>query len=304
MYVVSTAFRNALNRDNEQRCLLQFSNRAFTNEDISINAGLRLIEPFNPATDLTIGLCPSAEIRFDLLNMNYQLENFTFGEFTAYLGVEITSGTPTEMTRTFGGKTFAFIPLGVFNASRPDVVRKKIITVTANDRMTLFDVDMPDAETLNITYPISAANLLRAMCSYVGVSCASYSFINSEATLEDEPDAFATATMREVLGWIAELACSIARFNRNGVLELAWWQSQAVTLAESNYIDFSPCWYTAPTITGLHVRNADSTEEVVLGSDGANSYMIQNNPFLRQDDITDERREEEEEAEEGEGGET
>lgn len=300
MYAVSAAFRNALDNDNEQRCLLQFADRAFTNEDISVNTGLNLIEPFNPATDLTIGLCPSAEIRFDLLNTEYQLEDFTFGEFTAYLGVEITSGTPTEMTRTFQEngqtKTYAFVPLGVFIAPRPDVVRKKIITVTANDRMTLFDVDMPDAETLNVTYPLSAGNLLRAMCTYVGVSCSSYSFINSEATLENEPDAFATATMREVLGWIAELACSNARFNRNGVLELAWWQSAALTLTERDYVEFSPCWYQAPAVSGLHVRNADSTEEVVLGSSGDNSYMIQNNPFLRQDDISDE----EDEPEEGE----
>lgn len=285
MYAVSAAFRNAMNDVNcDQRVLFQFANTSFSNEDINMNSGMELTESFNSSTDLEIGLCPSAEITFDLWNENHALDDFTFGKFTAYLGVEIKTGTPTEMTRTYGGKTYAFIPLGVFDAPRPDVVRKRLITVTANDQMLLFDVDMPSASDLGITYPITAGNLLRAMCTHFGVQAASYTFLNSDMVLSAEPESFGESTAREVLGWIAQIACSNARFNRLGKLEFVWFNNVSATYSETAYTDFSPSWYTVPQITGLHIRNADSTAEKVVGVKGQNAYMIQNNPFLRQDD--------------------
>ena len=67
MYEVSTACRNAMNDVNcDQRVLFQFANTSFSNEDINMNSGMELTESFNSSTDLEIGLCPSAEITFDL----------------------------------------------------------------------------------------------------------------------------------------------------------------------------------------------------------------------------------------------
>ena len=297
MYTVSQTLQTALNNGTPQRVLLEFMNASgtvtdvFSNEDIVVSTGVELDEMFNSETDLTIGLCPSAEIRFDMLNDNGQLEDFGFGKCKVWLGARIDSGTPsnTAKTKTFtGGKCnglFEFTPLGVFLVERPSVVKKKIITITANDQMQLFDEDWPGSAALILTYPTTLSNLFTKLCAYVGVAYASASFLNSDITVSAEPEAFENATMREVLGWIAEAACSVARFNRDGQLEMAWFSTVNSVYDEHNYTEFSPAWYETKAVDKLNIRNADSETEYTYGS-GSNAYMIQDNPFLRQQETT------------------
>lgn len=294
MYTVSQTLQTAINNGTPQRVLLEFTdaNAVFSNEDVLVSSGVELDELFNSETDLTIGLCPSAEIRFDMLNDAGQLDDFTFGKFKAWLGARIDSGTPSASakTKTFtGGEQpglYEFTPLGLFIAERPAVVRKKILSITANDQMQLFDVDMPDATALNVTYPITMGNLFAAMCAYAGVQqYDTTKALNMGLVINEEPEKFTSATMRDVLGWIAEAACCIARFDRDGVLEMAWFSNltNTATYDEHTCSDFSPYWYAAKGIDGLHIRNADSTEEYTYGT-GTNAYLIQDNPFLRQAD--------------------
>ena len=287
MQAVSSALRSAIDNGNPQRFLIVFaSGDEFSNEDIVVSAGVHYRAYFNSETDLTIGLCPSAEISFTMLNDLNQLANFEFGEFTAYMGAAITEGTPTEeVQRTYTERgrqvLYAFTPLGVFNARRPDVIKKLMIEITANDRMTLLDKDMPSTEQLQITFPVTALNLLEALCTYIGVPLGSDGFENSDVALTEWPESFDSSTVREVVGRIAELACCNALFDRNGELRMTWFRSTSKHYDEHDYTDFTPTWYTTAQIDRLHIRNRDSTAELVLGQ-GSNAYMIQDNPFLRQ----------------------
>jgi len=294
---LSTTLRNAINAGKPQRVLLEFfkkpdgssysSVKQFGNEDIVISNGLRLDFDFNSETDLTIGLCPSAEIQFTMLNDAGQLNDFQFGTFRAYLGARIDSGTPASgaKTKTYTengvSRLYEFSQLGVFIAQRPDVIKKLMIDVSANDLMTLFDVDMPSATAMNLTYPTTLDTLLTKMCTYVGVSRKSQTILNSSLAISKAPDEFDDATMRDVLKWIGEAACSIVRCNRSGQLELAWFNTVAKTYSEQNYSDFTPSWYETKPIDSLHVRNEDSTSESVTGT-GSNAYLIVGNPFLKQ----------------------
>lgn len=294
MYAVSTALRNALDAGKPQRILLAFgSTTTFSNEDIAITEGVTYTEMFTSQDDICIGSCPSSEISFTLFNDVGQLDNFQFGKFTAYLGARIDSGTPTEMTKTFteGGvsKTYAFTPLGVFSADRPDIIKKAKIAVTANDQMVLFDVDMPDKTALNITYPITLGNLLSAMCTYLNVTLTTTTFTNSTLSIAAEPDQFKSATMRDVLSWIAEAACGIAHFNRNGGLSISWYNTVNKTFSESGYSEFTPAWFETEAISGTFIKNGNSNATLSLGTD-ANQYIIQDNPFLRQNDSNNRSR--------------
>lgn len=288
MHQLSSTLGAAVASGNPQRVLLEFTDyspaRQFSNEDLVITEGIHLTADFNSEKDLTVGLCPSAEIQFSMLNDNEQLSDFEFGTFRAYIGARIDLGTPAfgAKTKTFteGGKSvlYEFAPLGTFIAHRPDIVVKSIITVDANDQMTLFDKDMPSGI---VTYPVTLAGLATAMCNHVGVALKTTTFLNSTLTVDAEPEQFENATMREVLGWIAEAAGSIARFTRDGTLEFAWFNYVNTIYDEHNYSEFTPTWYETQAVDGLHIRNADSTGEYTYGS-GANAYMIQNNPFLKQ----------------------
>lgn len=294
MYQLSTTLSAAVAAGNPQRVLLEFTAKPngtayspsvmFSNEDLVITSGLHLTAEFNSATDLEIGLCPSAEIQFSMWNTESQLVNFEFGTFKAYLGAKITSGTPASgaKTKTFierGAEAlYEFAPLGTFIAHRPDIVVKKIIDVDANDQMTLFDEDMPASLQ---EYTGTLAGFATAFCSHVGVTLKSTNFLNASMGVTMTAEKAENKTMREVLGWIAEAAGSIARFDRDGLLEFAWFNQVNKTYDENNYKEFTPTWYETRAIDGLHIRNADSTAEYTYGA-GSNAYMIQDNPFLRQ----------------------
>lgn len=298
MYQFSQTLQTALAAGNPQRVLLEFIKTMdgtaynphveFSNEDILLANGVRLTEEFNPEMDLQIGLCPSAQIEFQMLNDQGQLLNFEFGVFKAYLGARIDTGTPavTAKTKNFteGGSTaiYEFAPLGTFVAHRPAIVKKKVIDVVANDQMILFDDEMPDAETLNLTYPTTLAGLCQAICSHVGVTLEVNSWMNSGMVLEEELDDFQASTMRDVLGWIAGAACSNAKFNRSGKLTFAWFNPTTKTYDEHDYSDFTPTWYQTQPIDGLLIQNSNSKSRWDNGGD--NQYIMTDNPFLRQPD--------------------
>ena len=286
MQTLSTALRNAVDAGNPQRVLLVFGSQSveFTNEDIVITSGVELSEEFNSEHDLTIGLTPSSTLTFTLLNDSGQLADFEFGWFSAYIGARIDSGTPTEITRQYteNGQTvtYAFSPLGTFYAERPDIVVKETVSVTAYDMMILFDKDMPSSETLGITYPTTVGSIFQALCNHFSVTPTATDFLNNDLVVTKEPDDFSMVTMRQVLGWIAEVACSIARFGRDSKLEIAWFNTTSKTYDERRYNEFTPSWYETASIDGLYYRNTNESEETQEGTVKSNNYLIQDNPFL------------------------
>lgn len=194
------------------------------------------------------------------------------------VGMYYSSASRT-MREYLGGvmSTYEFVPLGVFTAVRPNVGTVIEIDFTCNDRMQLFDRDMP--EDLTISYPITLKGLLDALCAYVGVQNGAATFLNSTAEIEKEPEAMKKATMRKVIGWIAEAACANARFDRDGVLQLDWIKSTSQTYAEGQYAEFNPYWYTVPAVGKLYNRDTSNALENVQGA-GANGYLIQDNPLI------------------------
>ena len=181
-----------------------------------------------------------------------------------------------------GGRmlTYEFVPLGKFIADRPNAPDNIEIDFHCNDTMMKFKDDMPDAETLGITYPITFKNLLIAMCNYVHVPYGGGDFINCDATLEKKPEEFDNCTMRDVVGWIAEAACANARINRDGYLILDWLRNTSQAYSEHDYMDFQPYWYETQTIDKLYNRSTQSGTDTTAGS-GNVGYLIQDNPLLK-----------------------
>ena len=301
LYELSDSLKAAINAGNPQRVIIRFVKKPdgtyynpqpiMSNEHLLMTDGLKLNCDFNSEKDLTIGLCPSAEITFSLVNDELQLSEFEFGTFIAYLGARVE---PQIFPRTSyvvefeeDGEThyYEFAPLGTFIAQRPDIVRKQILEITANDQMVLFDKEIPD----NLfTFPCTLAQLTSAMCSHLGVHLKTNSWLNSDITVSARPDQFDGATLREVLSWVAEAACSNARFSRDGYLEFVWFNPVNKVYNEHDYSEFTPSWYEVQPINRLHIRNADSTAELKwpVNGTGTNAYLIQDNPFLRQPEPT------------------
>ena len=176
---------------------------------------------------------------------------------------------------------YEFCPLGYFIAERPNAPDKIVINMVCYDLMQRFDDDMPSAEALGISYPTTIGTLFKKLCQYVGLPYRTAQFINSDATINSEPESFKNATMRTVLGWIAEAAARNARIDRDGYVVLDWIrpQNSVQRYAEGNYSDYEPYWYKADPVNKIYVRSTTNYGEQTFGA-GTNGYLIQDNPLL------------------------
>ena len=87
MYPASDAFHAAVANGNPQKALLIFSDCVFTNDDISVDQGIDFRDYFNLEEDISIGQTPSNEVSFTLFNDDRLLNDYTFGDFLATIGV-------------------------------------------------------------------------------------------------------------------------------------------------------------------------------------------------------------------------
>lgn len=174
---------------------------------------------------------------------------------------------------------YEFVPLGVFNAERPNVPDQISVRIECYDRMQKFEEDMPSAKELGISYPTTIGELFKKLCNKAGVPYRTAKFINSDATIRSEPSDFSRVTMRTVLGWIAETAASVARFDRDGYLVMDWFRNTSQSYSEDSYSEFSPYWYETKKIDKLYVRDTSEATDRTVGS-GKNAYLIQDNPLI------------------------
>ena len=178
---------------------------------------------------------------------------------------------------------YEFVPLGVFNAERPNVPDNISVALQCYDRMQNFEKDMPTDGEMGVTYPTTLGDLLAKLCAYAGVPLRSTAFVNSGATVDGMPDGFDRVTMRTVVAWIAEAAGSNARIDRDGYLVMDWISDARHATGQiyrgEDYSDFQPYWYETRQVDKLHVRRTSDGTDRVLGA-GENAYLIQDNPLI------------------------
>lgn len=213
---------------------------------------------------------------------NKTVNDFMKSQFQKWAGKGISYDAGNRDLKIWDGtnvRTYEFVPLGKFTAERPNVPTVIEIDFNCMDFMQKFERDMPSATALGITYPATIGTLYTKLCNYVGVDYRSSSFINSTATIQAEPEAFADATMREVLQWIAEAAASNVKFDRDGYLRMDWLRNTNQTIDETGYSDFNPYWYNTKKVTKLY-NQASSGEYANTYGNGSEGYLIQDNPLL------------------------
>lgn len=198
----------------------------------------------------------------------------------ARTGIVVYGNTIVDFYADGTYETYEYVPLGVFVAPKPEQTRSRIVTIEADDLMQLFEAPIDDVD---IDFPINLRSIVRRICFHHGRTFKDDPFIGYDMQIPERPDAFDEATQREVIAWIAEVACSYAKFNRHGVLEFRWFGQSDAVFAEGNYKDFTPYSYQVKKIGGLKIRNGNSDVENSYGTSG-NVYLIQDNPFLRPDD--------------------
>lgn len=178
----------------------------FDNSNI-MNNGLTIKDGTSANNSFKIGSAIINELTLNIANFDGAYNDYDF------LGAVIRPSIGLQLS-----ETIEILNKGVFTVDDAKAVGSTIV-LTALDNMYKFDTHLSE---VNITYPITAFNLLYAICTHCGVSLSTLNFTNKDFLITRELDDEAT-TCREVVAWIAQIAGCFARCNTQGALELKWY---------------------------------------------------------------------------------
>lgn len=238
--------------------------------------GLTLRELFNKETDIQMGETLSSELDITFVNDDGGLDNFTFGRCKVFLDA-------------YDPSTDIWYPcsLGVFIVDTPIRRKVQLIESVAYDQMQLLDT-IADEWFANLGWSdgITLYELVTEMATQLGLHVSNTtesSMVNSDLEFTTQPFFPTEMTYREILAWIAGASCTYARFNRDGYLDLAWYESSSFSIDAdtlgNNCLKIDPSEYQVAQIDKLQVLGTESDVGVILGT-GTNAYKILNNGFL------------------------
>lgn len=194
-------------------------------------------------------------------------------------GLSYQDGVGYEFTAN-GVDKYEYVPLGTFYFNTPEQRRVANISCEALDGMQKFNVDVDDWWA-GLTWPLTRGQLLASLCTHAGVTLKTTTFPGSTESIASAPMAGNGLVGKDVLGWIAETACSYARMSRDDRLELVWFAAQNVKLTQNQHFGDSPAEYETPAVEALHVQVANTDLGVMLPENGSgNEYQVLDNPLF------------------------
>lgn len=154
------------------------------------------------ANALPLGVAIVRSVQMELMNDDGHLSGYDFFGATIrlYLTFQLSS-------------TVEKIEMGVFTVDTPETYGETVI-ITASDDM--HKADKPYETELN--YPVSAQAVLKEACERCGIALYSADFSNGDFQVQAAPDK--DLTFRQIIGYVAMIACGNARINRSGYLEI------------------------------------------------------------------------------------
>lgn len=188
------------------------------------------------ANSIPLGCAICRNIQIELLNDDDHLKEYDFygAKIRLYLTFELSETTEK-------------IEYGTYTVITPETYGTTVL-VTAVDDMYKAD----KAYTTALPFPATAANVLADACTICGITLGSTSFLHSDYVIQDKPsDKY---TYRQIIGYIAMVACGNARIDRTGHLQVMtysfdWTNAHKLTEWSNLTVDTSDI-----TVTGIQME--------------------------------------------------
>lgn len=243
--------------------------------------GITFSEFFNPDKNIQVGAAVSSQIGMTLLNTDGALDNFQYGRCKVYLDVYDAANS-----------SWLTCPMGVYIIDLPTKRKVQLINATGYDQMQKLD-EICDTwwSALNWSGGINLSQLLTSLATQIGVSVSSNTasaIVNGSVSFTEEPFQCIEVTYREVLEYIAEATGTIARFDRNGALDLRWFAAAQISgntvtvntdTVGNQCLAISVAEYSVAAVDLLKVKLYTDDIGTTVGT-GTNQYTIVNNLFL------------------------
>lgn len=154
------------------------------------------------ANAVPIGAAICRNIQMELLNEDDHLEKYDFygARIRLYLTFQLSD-------------TIEKIEFGIFTVTAPECYGTTVV-VNASDDMYKANA----AYSTDLLFPATAGAVLRDACSRCSILMGTISFLHDDFQIQTKPSG--DYTFRQVIGYLAMIACGNARINRSGKLEI------------------------------------------------------------------------------------
>ena len=206
------------------------------------------------ANTLPLGIAVSRQIQIELANYDdrFSVYDFYGAKIRLYLTYQLT-------------ETKEKIEFGTFTVVSPETYGTTII-ITAQDDMYKADKEY----STSLTFPQPAEMVLMDICSSLDIPLATTTFLNGDFVIDAIPAG--NYTYRQIIGYIAMLACGNARINRIGYLEIKTYSFPTIDTISGG--TFEP-WTDGDTYSG-GTFNPWTTGDVISGT-ATNDYHVLHN---------------------------
>lgn len=249
-----------------------------TDEDL-VEGSLDYSEGSQAGEEFTIGGTVASDIDFTILKKpEYETINFIGARVQVNVGLLVEEGVdghflqPSQPSQMLGfDDLWEYVPLGNFYIDEVDILRNTIV-IKAIDNMIKLDVPYSVSK---LSYPANLYQIYTNICSLANITVGTTDFPNKNYMVQTRPDG--ELSLRDILGYVAELSGTFAKCNKYGALELNWYKPTNVIIEPKNRFDLK-LRDDLVQITGVMVET-----ETQIYLTGTNKYVVNltDNPLLQ-----------------------
>lgn len=225
-------------------------------------------ECVNSGTELTIGSVCSACLELEILD--------TAGTLALIANDSITLIKEGDVGQR--GQ------LGIFRMEKPTKASANVYKVVAYDRVSDLDKDLTAWLKGLAGGPYRLDTFARMVCTACGLELVAQDIPNADFPVQQFHKSGVTG--RQLMHWVAEIACRFCRATADGKIELAWYTPSGVTVepvGDNRYFAGTLVYedYEVTEIGGVRLRLAQSDSGALWPDNEAdNPYVITGNPIL------------------------
>lgn len=293
MYPVSDDYKQKImenNRDFDIRISINHSKGELqlTEEDL-VQGSFTFNQASQSGDDFTIGGIVANDISFSIFNEDeYENINFMGASVTVHIGLVIVEpmdahfiqpSQPSKIAE-FADGVVEYVMLGQFNVDSVNRLRSSIELKGIDDMILL---DKPYSKS-NLTYPATLMSIYLDICGLGGMTPGTSTFPNEDYIVNERPKD--DLSIRDILGFVAELSGKFAKVDRLGSLELVWYESTDIEINPDNRFSLELSDEVVQ-IKGVmvEVEGEGSEEEGVIYLAGNREYSLDlSENILLQDD--------------------
>ena len=238
--------------------------KIFTDSDIMQN-GLKINDATSNEGSFDVGCAIIKELVLELDNSNKQLADIDFNgaSFDVRIGLVIEQ-------RYDGTTKTEWIKKGIYYTEKI-TENENFVSIVAYDAMAKFDKPYNSS----LKFPQMLLSIFSDACTACGVPYASLNFPNSTFYVQSKDFIDESATYRDIISYVAQLACCFARVDVDGMIHMRWYEETDREISERQKISGSV------TVTCALITTADEESKTYIIGHRGYAVNIEDNPLAQ-----------------------